>query len=277
MDAHMWSPDTGVWQPLIDALAPTAESMDVTRPGIAEASGVWNPVSQVVLLAGGRDVATGALSSTLWAFDPNADEGEPPFEKVTAYGDVPPGVERPVFTVDASSTAWLVGRFDDAVRVYSLDLSGYVWTLEWDEATSEGGPAGILELAGGAGPDGVDLFVVQADGAVAMWRFWTTTSTFESVPADQAETPLAGLAGWSYDRHSRTVLATATTNAGAFTLVADLETGTIETLTMAQSWPGSLAGVGMGSHPSAGTLLVGGHDPGGYTTSAWHIAEQVCD
>ncbi|MDP6946372.1 MAG: hypothetical protein QF464_19645, partial [Myxococcota bacterium] len=62
MDAHAWTPGSTQWQPLADALSPVPNTLDTTRPGLTGASGVWDPVAQAVLLAGGRDVATGQLS-----------------------------------------------------------------------------------------------------------------------------------------------------------------------------------------------------------------------
>jgi hypothetical protein len=287
MDAHAWTPGSTQWQPLADALSPVPNTLDTTRPGLTGASGVWDPVAQAVLLAGGRDVATGQLSTALWSIDPAVADGEPMFEKVTTYGDVPPGCEHPVFVVDAEATGWLAGRFEmpdqggatgAALRVYSLDLSGYSWTLAWDEQTFESpGPDGVLALAGGAGPDGVDLLLVDGAGTLAIWRYSVSTEALTHVPVEDFSTPIAGFAGWVYDRHSRTALVTATTMTGPTLLAVDLGTAAVKVLPMDGAWPSHLLGVAAGLHPSEGALLVGGHDLGGYTTSGWQLAGQICD
>jgi hypothetical protein len=287
MDAHEWSPGSAGWQALSADLAPAPGNLDLTRPALEGAAGAWSPVDEVGIVVGGYDLNSGGVSTALWALDPDAVDPESRFSKLATYGDVPPGVLAPVFTVDAASTGWLAGRFgvDDAaagdnstlsVRVYSLDLTGYTWTLRWDEATASGGPSGAAEVLGGTRADGLGVLAVAPEGGLSLWHFDPETNTFTSIPLQGAVSPVLEVASWTHDPQQQALLVTSLSSMGPETWRVDLMSGVLEMLPSEPSWPGNLEGVATGVHPVAGLVLVGGHDPGGYTSSTWSLAAQSC-
>lgn len=293
MDAHEWLSAEDQWQPLSADLTPVMGNFDVTRPALEGAAGVWSPVDEVVVLVGGRDVLTGKLSKALWALDPDAAATENPFSKLATYGDVPPGVRDPLFTVDSTSTGWLLGGFvddelssdaepvpnvDDSppLRVYSLDLTGYTWTLRWAQGLGVDGPVDAVRLLGGAGEGGLSVVAITATGGLSLWHFDSDASAFTQAPILGELSSIIDVASWSYDPQGHAVLATSVSSAGPETWRIDLTSGVLEVLPQVDAWPGKLVGVATGLHPWAGLLYVGGHDPGGYTTSTWSLAAQVC-
>jgi hypothetical protein len=287
MDAHEWSATEGHWQVLSADLAPVFGNLDVTRPALGGAAGAWSPVDKVAVLVGGQDLTTGELSTDLWAFDPDAPDSMNRFSKLATYGDVPPGVRDPVFAVDAMSTGWLAGSFGEGdgesitdtpalLRIYSLDLTGYTWTLRWEEGTDAGGPTGVARVLGGAGAQGLSVLAISLNGVLSLWHFDPETNTFTAATLEGDVSPVLAVASWSHDPQRHALLVTSVSSSGPQTWRVDLMSGVLELLPTTLGWPGNLEGVATGVHPAAGVMFVGGHDPGGYTTSTWSLAAQVC-
>jgi len=248
---------------------------------------VWSPVDKVAVLVGGLDLTNGTLSTALWALDPDAAEQENPFSKLATYGDVPPGVMEPVFTVDTTSTGWLVGRFDlseggegdngqTQLRVYSLDLTGYTWSLRWDEASGEGGPVGALHVLGGAGPDGLSLLALSPEGGLSLWAFEPETDAFTELEVQGDVSSVTSLVSWLYDPQRHALMVTSLSSSGPETWRIELSDGVVEPIPTVSGWPGNLEGVATGLNATSGAVFVGGHDPGGYTTSTWSMVAQNC-
>ena len=285
MDALELSHTDETWQGKVAALAPVIGALDVTRPALVGAAGVWSPVDEVVLLAGGRDLNTGALSSDLWAFHPASDAlGAPShFSKLATYGDVPPGVRDPVFAVDAKGMGWFAGRFELTgeaagleVRIYQLDLTSYTWTQRWPTSTDSANFPEGAALLGGVGADGLYLLALSDQTAPSLWRFDAAESVLTELSLTVPATTWADIISWGYDPMSEQWLVTTSSEGGPAAWQVSVDSVEMSSLAAPPSWPGSLRGAAVAIHPWLGATIVGGHDPSGFTTGAWATVQQVC-
>ncbi|MCB9730406.1 MAG: hypothetical protein H6744_03745 [Deltaproteobacteria bacterium] len=265
-DAWGLDPETGTYAEQVAALPATAADYDKTRPAVAGAAALWDPVGKRVLLFGGELPGEGGASAALWTYDPASQA----FARPDVQGTPPPAIRRPVLDVSPSGTvAWMAGVEDGGdVVLYRLTLATLGWEALWSSAQDGDGPIDAVQLAGGAIADGLRLAARDAQGSLTVWRYdgaWT--------PVGQATPAVSPIAAFAYDAASATALLL---HGGSTLTAVDLAAGSAAPLSATGPWPAWAEGTAMGLHPSAGVLLFGGALPPGVPTAAALTLAEPC-